>query len=284
MGADKAVLLLSCPDRAGIVAEVANFIVEVGGDIEAAEQTRLDDASFHQRVAFDLADPDVTLEQLSERFSEVASGLDASWSLHEADESSRVAIMLSRHAHCLLDLLARWRIGDLPGAPVVVISNHSDHGDIAEAAGLDFHHLPVTAETKPAQEAAVTELIERYEVDLTVMARYMQILSDDFIARHRARVINIHHSFLPAFPGAKPYHQALDRGVKIVGATAHYATADLDEGPIITQDVARISHRDSVEDVVRLGRELENRVLAAGVRAHLQHKVIVTGRRTIVFQ
>ena len=191
---------------------------------------------------------------------------------------------MSKHAHCLLDLLARWRVGDIPADIVAVISNHEDVRDIADGFGVPFHHLPMTPETKDTQEVALDGLLGDLGVELVVMARYMQVLSDGFVARWPGRIINIHHSFLPAFPGARPYHQAMERGVKLIGATAHYATADLDEGPIIEQGVTTTSHRDSVADFVRRGREVEARVLAAAVRAHLEHRVMVAGRRTIVFE
>jgi formyltetrahydrofolate deformylase len=200
------------------------------------------------------------------------------------DVPQRTAILVSRHPHCLLDLLGRWRVGDIPAEITAIISNHEETRDIAEGFGLAFHHLPVAPETKEAQETALDDLLRELEVELVVLARYMQILSDPFIARWSGKVINIHHSFLPAFPGAKPYHQAMERGVKLIGATAHYATADLDEGPIIAQGVTTTSHRDSIADFIRRGREVEARVLASAVRAHLEHRVMVAGRRTIVFE
>jgi formyltetrahydrofolate deformylase len=200
------------------------------------------------------------------------------------DVLQKTAILVSRQPHCLLDLLGRWRVGDIPADVVAVISNHEEARDIAEGFRIPFHHLPVTPGTRVEQEDALDRLLDGLEVDLVVLARYMQILSDGFIERWAGRVINIHHSFLPAFPGAKPYHQAIERGVKLIGATAHYATVDLDEGPIIEQGVTATSHRDSVADFVRRGREVEARVLASAVRAHLEHRVIVAGRRTIVFE
>ena len=256
-------------------------LADLGANILTSEQTA-DDNCFDLRVEFELERPTAVTE-LEASLNSLRSVVEGQLTIHDVDHDAPVAILLSKFPHCLLDLLARWRIGDLPGHPVVVISNHPDHQDIAESAGLPFHHLPVTAGTKLEQEARIDEVLVNTGAELAVMARYMQILSDGFIARNTGRIINIHHSFLPAFPGARPYHQARERGVKIIGATAHYATADLDEGPIITQDIARVTHRESAEDMVRIGRELENRVLAAAVRAHLHHKVIVRGRRTVVF-
>jgi formyltetrahydrofolate deformylase len=200
-----------------------------------------------------------------------------------SDDVPRVGVLVSREAHCLVDLLARSRRGELTIDIPVVISNHADHAEVAEWFGVDFVHLPVTADTKPAQEAAVQAALAEHDVTLVVLARYMQILSADFVSRWPDAIINIHHSFLPAFMGGRPYHQAHERGVKIVGVTAHYATAVLDDGPIIDQDVVRVSHRDSVEDLQRRGRDLEVVVLARAVRAHVEHRVLVHGRRTVVF-
>jgi formyltetrahydrofolate deformylase len=200
-----------------------------------------------------------------------------------SDNVPRVGVLVSREAHCLVDLLARSRRGELPIEIPVVISNHADHAEVPEWFGVDFVHLPVTADTKPAQEAAVQAALAEHGVTLVVLARYMQILSADFVAQWPDAIINIHHSFLPAFMGGRPYHQAHERGVKIVGVTAHYKTAVLDDGPIIDQDVVRVSHRDAVEDLQRRGRDLEVVVLARAVRAHVEHRVLVHGRRTVVF-
>jgi formyltetrahydrofolate deformylase len=196
----------------------------------------------------------------------------------------RVALLASKQPHCLYDLLTRWKTGELPVELPLVVSNHPDHADACAWFGVEYHHLPVSAATKPAQEAAVLDLLAAARIDLVVMARYMQILSPGFCERYPNRIINIHHSFLPAFVGAKPYHQAHERGVKLIGVTAHYATADLDQGPIIDQDVARASHRDAPEDLVRKGRDLEMVVLARAVRAHVEHRVLVFGRKTVVFE
>lgn len=200
-----------------------------------------------------------------------------------SDERPRVAVLVSREPHCLADLLGRWRGGELPAEIVAVISNHPDHAALAEFSRVPYHHLPVDAASRPAQEAALVALLAEYSVDLVVLARYMQVLGPAVLDAYPQRIINIHHSFLPAFVGARPYHQAQQRGVKVIGATAHYATADLDEGPIIAQDVAPVSHRDSVEDLVRRGRDLETVVLARAVRAHVEHRTLVYGNKTIVF-
>ncbi len=277
------VLLLACADRPGIVASVSGHIAGLGGNILRAEQSEsVADGRFYQRIHF--STPGVGLEDFRHGFEPVAAELGAEWSAHMMEVPLRTAILVSRQPHCLLDLLGRWRVGDIPADITAVVSNHEDARDIADGFGLSFHHLPVTPETRGAQEAALDRLLRDSDVELVVLARYMQILSNDFVERWSGKVINIHHSFLPAFPGARPYHQAMERGVKLIGATAHYATADLDEGPIIEQGVTTTSHRDSVDDFVRRGREVEARVLAAAVRAHLEHRVIVAGRRTIVFE
>ena len=282
--AGAAVLLLSCPDRIGVVAEVATYVAGAGGNILHAEQHLSDsDDRFFQRLEIDVASVTGGFDGLASGFADVALRLDAEWSLHRSSERAGLGILVSRQAHCLYDLLARWRIGDIPGDVRVVVSNHPDHGDVARSFGVDFHHLPVTPDTKPGQEARMLEVMAGCGVELVVLARYMQILTSTVVDAYPNRIINIHHSMLPAFKGGRPYHQAHERGVKVIGATAHYASADLDEGPIIHQDVTRVSHRDTVSDLVRRGRELENNVLAHAVRAHLEHRVVVTGPRTIVF-
>jgi formyltetrahydrofolate deformylase len=280
-----AVLLLACPDRPGIVSLVSAHIAEQGGNILRAEQSEsVADSHFYQRIHFNLPGGSLDLDRFRAGFTPVAEELQADWSVHAMDTRQRTAILVSRQPHCLLDLLGRWRVGDIPADFVAVISNHDEARDIADGFGVPYHHLPVAPETRADQEETLDRLLVELGVELVVLARYMQVLSDDFIERWAGKVINIHHSFLPAFPGAKPYHQAIERGVKLIGATAHYATADLDEGPIIGQGVTSTSHRDSVADFVRRGREVEARVLASAVRAHLEHRVIVAGRRTIVFE
>jgi formyltetrahydrofolate deformylase len=284
VAAQTAILLLSCPDRVGVVRDVATYVAGVGANILHAEQHLSDsDDRFFQRLELDLADVSGGVDGFAAGFETVAAELDATWSVHLSSDRAGIGILVSRQAHCLYDLLARWRIGDIPGDVRVVVSNHPDHADVARSFGLPFHHLPVTADTKAEQEARVREILSACDVELVILARYMQILTAEFVDAYTNRIINIHHSMLPAFKGGRPYHQAHERGVKVIGATAHYASADLDEGPIIEQDVVHVSHRDGVEDLVRRGRELENNVLARAVRAHLEHRVVVTGRRTIVF-
>ncbi|HEU4321246.1 MAG TPA: formyltetrahydrofolate deformylase [Acidimicrobiia bacterium] len=281
---ESAVLLWSCADQPGIVARVTTRLFELGGNILRAEETlSVADNQFFLRIHFDTPGGPVDLDGFRSGFAPLADELRSEWSIRPMEPAQRIAILASRDPHCLIDLIGRWRVGDIPADIAAVVSNHEDTRDIAEGFGIPFHHLPVTPETKAAQEEKLDALLEELDVDLVVLARYMQILSGDFVDRWKWRVINIHHSFLPAFPGARPYHQAMERGVKLIGATAHYATADLDDGPIIGQGVISTSYRDSIEDLIRRGRENESQVLAAAVRAHLQHRVIVTGRRTIVF-
>jgi formyltetrahydrofolate deformylase len=275
-------LLLSCPDRPGIVARVAGFLAENDRNIIDADQHSTDEARLFMRLVFESA-PEAEREDLYARFAaDVGEPLSMEHRFAEAGRRPRVAVMASREDHCLLDLLWRFRSGELPGEPVMVISNHPDHEVAVRSFGLPYHHIVVTHESKPDAERAVLELMGG-QIDLLVLARYMQILSPEVCKRVEGRMINIHHSFLPGFKGAKPYHQAHERGVKLIGATAHYVTRDLDEGPIIDQDVERISHRDTPDDLVRKGRDIERRVLARAVRHHLEDRVILNGRKTVVF-
>jgi formyltetrahydrofolate deformylase len=278
------VLLLSCPDQRGVVAAVADFIVRHDGNILHAEQ-HIDDVEqvFFQRVEFDLEGFGLDRPEILEAFAPVAERFGMQVQLKYTDERPKVALLASRQPHCLYDLLTRWRTGELPADVVVVIDNHPDHADFCEHVGVPYLHLPVTPETKPAQERQVLAALAERDVDLVVLARYMQILSPQVVDAYPNRIINIHHSFLPAFVGANPYRQAHDRGVKLIGATAHYVTEDLDEGPILEQEVVRVSHRDSVAELTRKGRDLETIVLARAVRAHLEHRVLVYGRKTVVF-
>ena len=277
-------LLLSAPDRPGLVAAIAEFIFRNGGDVTQADQHNdEEEGMFFQRVEFRVDSFKLSREQLSAALAEVAGPLQMSWTVRYSDDERRVAVLVSRQSHCLVDLLGRWYAHELPGRPVLVASNHPDHADLVRRFGLAYHHLPVTPETRPAQEAALLDLLDRAGVELVVLARYMQILSATVIDRYPSRVINIHHSFLPAFSGGQPYHQAYAQGVKLIGATAHYATATLDQGPIIDQDTARVTHRDGVADLARTGRDLETVVLARAVRLHLTDRVLVHGRKTIVF-
>ena len=281
--ADEYVLCLSCADRPGIVATVTTFLFQSGFNILDAQQ--FDDTlhgRFFARIHFNGAK--IEEHALRTQFAEVAKPFAMDWTLRRRVVPQRVLLLASKFDHCLADLLFRWRSGELVMDPAGIVSNHPratydrlDFGDIP------FHHLPIAAETRNAQEKKLGELIETTQTDLVVLARYMQILSDDLVAKLAGRCINIHHSFLPGFKGAKPYHQAHARGVKIIGATAHYVTADLDEGPIIEQDVERVSHRDVPAELIRKGRDIERRVLAQAVRYHLDDRVIINGATTIVF-
>jgi formyltetrahydrofolate deformylase len=277
-----ATLLITCPDRPGLVAAVAAFLAERDANIVHADQ-HVDRSGglFVQRVEFTADGHD--LEVLATEFGDVARHHDMTWDLHTSDVAPRVAILASREPHCLVDLLGRWDAGSLPGAPVLVISNHPDHAGIVGHYGIPYHHLPVRPETKAEQEERMLGVLADADVDLVVLARYMQILSPAVVDAYPGRIINIHHSFLPAFAGGRPYHQAHDRGVKVIGATAHYVTADLDEGPIIDQDVTRVSHRDDVGDLIRKGQDLEKVVLARAVRLHLERRALIVGTKTVVF-
>lgn len=283
-----SVLLLSCRDQQGVVAATAQAIAAHGANIIHAEQyvkgeVGDDEAMFFQRVVFDLVSDGTSEESLLEAFAPVAAQFDMTVDLRDLAVSTPSAIMCSKQPHCLYDLLTRWRSGELPMDLRVVISNHDDHRDIAEHMGVPFVHLPVTKETKPQQERQVLATLAEHGVELVVLARYMQILSDDFVSHFPMRIINIHHSFLPAFIGANPYRQAHERGVKLIGATAHYATADLDEGPIVAQDTHHVTHRETVAQLTTAGRDVETNVLARAVRAHLEHRVAVHGHKTIVY-
>ena len=278
------ILLVSCPDQPGIVAAVAGFVAAHGGNvIDLQQHTDHTDAAFFQRVEFELDHFDLDRQEIAAAFTPVAERYSMRWSLRFSDERLRVGVLASREPHCLQDILNRWRTGELPVELAAVVSNHSDHAALADWFGVDHHHLPIVDGDKAAQEAEVARVLQGAGVDLVVLARYMQVLSPGFCAAWPEQIINIHHSFLPAFQGARPYHQAHERGVKLVGVTAHYATAELDDGPIIDQDVIRVSHRDDVDDLRRKGRDLEVTVLARAVRAHVSHRVLVYGRRTVVF-
>lgn len=281
---DTLVLTLSCADRPGITARVSSFLFERGGNILEAQQfnDRSSDA-FFMRVEFD---PTHTkLDTLRKQFADLADEFAMDWKLTLRDRPKRVLIMVSKFDHCLADLLYRWRIGELAMEPVAIISNHPREAiEHTHLGDIPFHHLPITPETKPDQEAETRRLADRYDAELVVLARYMQILSNRQAAHFAGRCINIHHSFLPGFKGARPYHQAFERGVKMIGASAHYVTADLDEGPIIHQAVEPISHADSPDRLVSKGREIESRVLAEAVRLHLEERVLLNGQRTVVFR
>ena len=274
-------LLLACPDQPGLIARVSGFLAESGLNIVDVDQHSSAEGRFFMRMVFDRV-PESERERLELRFArEIAEPFQMDYEFHDTARTKRVALMVSREDHCLSDLLWRWRNGDLGGELVTVISNHPDHADQVESVGLPFHHVPAEPETKAEAEREILRLLEG--IDLLVLARYMQILSEDFLRELRAPAINIHHSFLPAFVGADPYHRAYERGVKLIGATAHYVTAELDAGPIIAQDVEPVDHRDEVADMIRLGRDVERLVLARAVMAHLDDRVLLDGDRTIVF-
>lgn len=277
------VFLIQCPDQKGLVAGITGFFAERQYNILHCQQyTDVQHGQYFMRVKLeDEAGLDrTTLEQ---QFSDFAKTLDLIWSVHYSDQPYRVALLVTRASHCPYDLLLRELEGELKCEIPLIIGNHNDLAGMAKQFDKPFYHLPITKETKPQQEAQINALLTEFDIDLVVMARYMQILSEQFVEQHAGRVINIHHGFLPAFQGAKPYHQAYDRGVKIIGATSHYATADLDEGPIIEQDVERVMHDNSPDDLVMIGKDIERLVLARAVKAHIEHRIIISGRRTIVF-
>jgi len=282
---DTAVLLVTCPDRRGIVASLAQLLHGHGANILDADQhTDPVAGKFFQRIRFDLGELRTDRVSLEAAIGEVAPRFEMDWRIAYAGERKRMAIFVSKFDHCLHDLLWRHRASELCCDVPLVVSNHPDCASVVAPFDIRYEVVPVTRETKGEAEARTLALLEEERIELVVLARYMQILSEDFIDRFPGRIINIHHSFLPAFMGGRPYHQAYERGVKLVGATAHYATTDLDEGPIIEQDVIRSSHRDSVADLARKGRDLEKTVLARAVRWHLEDRVLVYGNKTVVFE
>ena len=281
---DTATLLVCCPDRRGIVAALAQVLYGHGANIlEADQHTDAEAGVFFQRIHFDLSELHTDRGTMEAALTEVAERLEMTWRLSHANQVQRLAIFASRTDHCLYDLLLRHQAGELRCEIPLILSNHPDHKKVAEQFGIPYHVFAISPENKAAQEERELALLQAERVDLVVLARYMRVLSDGFLERFRHPVINIHHSFLPAFSGSRPYHQALERGVKLIGATAHYATRELDEGPIIEQDVIRASHRHSVEELVRKGRDVERTVLSRAVRWHLEDRVLVHGNRTVVF-
>jgi formyltetrahydrofolate deformylase len=284
MAAHVATLLVACPDRKGIVASLAQLLYGHGANILDSDQhSDPVEGLFFQRIRFDLSALSTDRIALEHGIREVGERFGMQWRIAYGNHTKRVAVFASRQQHCLYDLLIRYRSGELPCEIAMVISNHTEGASVAHHFDVPFHHLAVTPETKPQQEAAAAALLEAARIDLIVLARYMQILSPELVAKYPSRIINIHHSFLPAFSGANPYRQAYVRGVKLIGATSHYVTAALDEGPIIEQATIRSSHRDSVDDLVRRGRDLEKQVLAAAVRLHLEDRVLVYAGKTVVF-
>jgi formyltetrahydrofolate deformylase len=280
-----AILTLSCPDRPGIVAAVSTLLFEAGCNILDAQQfDDIETGRFFMRVVFNRLEDGQQPAVIAASVGKLAERFGMAFTLRERGARKRVMLLVSKFDHCLADLLYRWRIGEFPMEITGIVSNHGrDSIASTDIGDLPFHHLPVTRQTKMEQEAEIWRLVQETQTDLVVLARYMQILSDGFSAKLLGRCINIHHSFLPGFKGAKPYHQAHERGVKLIGATAHYVTPDLDEGPIIEQDVERISHRDTPDDLVRKGRDIERRVLARAVLHHLEDRVILNGKKTVVF-
>ena len=277
------VFLIQCSDQKGLVAGITSFFSAREYNILHCQQyTDVLDGQYFMRIKLENGGQldKTTLEQ---QFSGYANSLDLNWSVRYSDQPYRVALLVTRASHCPYDLLLRELEGELSCEIPLIMANHNDLENMAQQFGKPFYHLPITKDTKPQQEAQIKALLTEHDIDLVVMARYMQILSEQFVEEFAGRVINIHHGFLPAFQGAKPYHQAYDRGVKIIGATSHYATADLDEGPIIEQDVQRVKHDNNPEDLVMIGKDIERLVLARAVKAHIEHRIIISGRRTIVF-
>jgi formyltetrahydrofolate deformylase len=282
MNPENYYLTLTCSNRPGIVAAVSTYIYQAGGDIEEAQQ--FDDKNskrFFMRVSFSCS---VDVQTLRKGFVEIVKRFELAWDLRAVKDLKRVLIMASKLDHCLVDLLYRWRIGELPMIICGIVSNHPrEVYSSIDFAEIPFYHLPVTPETKPAQETKLLDIVADSKVDMVILARYMQILSDDLSTKLSGRCINVHHSFLPSFKGAKPYHQAHARGIKLIGATAHFVTSDLDEGPIIEQDVTRVTHGDTPEDLVRKGRDLERTVLSRALRYYLYDRVLINGTTSVVF-
>jgi formyltetrahydrofolate deformylase len=280
-------LLISCPDKKGLIAAISSFIAMHDGNILSADQYVSEDeagGTFFMRLEIEGEGFGLERDEFDGAFAPLARKHGMNWRVSYTDAPKRMAILVSRYDHCLMDLLWRWDSGELEAEIPLVVSNHPDLASRVEAYGITFHHLPVTQETKAEQESEMRDLLAEHGVDLVVLARYMQILSPKFVHAYPDRIVNIHHSFLPAFAGADPYRRAHERGVKTIGATAHYVTEELDAGPIIHQDVAHVTHRDTVEDLIRLGREVERRVLARAVRWHLEDRILVDGVRTVVFE
>jgi formyltetrahydrofolate deformylase len=278
------VFLIDCPDQKGLVARISNFFYQRGFNILHCQQhSNVKENHYFMRIKLDMAGLSTSRKALEEEFAQLAEPLKMNWTVHYSDSMVRVAILVTKTSHCLYDLLLRKEEGEIHCDIPVIISNHPDLERVANQFRIPYHCLPVNKETKAQQESEILRLLKHYHIDLVVLARYMQILSNDFVNSWRGRIINIHHAFLPAFLGANPYQQAFDRGVKMIGATAHYATPELDEGPIIEQDVVRVTHDESVEDLTRIGRDIERIVLARAVKAHLEHRTILSGRRVIVF-
>jgi formyltetrahydrofolate deformylase len=284
MATNTARLLISSPDQRGIIAAVAGFIAQYGGNIlEADQHTDPQHAEFFMRVEIDLDGFALGRDTFATAWASVADPFDMRWRIHWGNQTKRMVILVSKESHCLSDLLWRWKTGELSVDIPFVAGNHPDLHEHADTCGIPFHCLPVTQATRNKQEEELIHLLDAHDIDFVVLARYMQVLTPGFVIRFRDRLINIHHSFLPAFTGPKPYHQAFERGVKIIGATSHYVTDQLDQGPIIAQATAHVDHRDTIGDLIRKGRDLERMVLATAVRQHVEDKILVSRNKTVVF-
>jgi formyltetrahydrofolate deformylase len=281
---NSAVLLVSCPDRRGIVATISDFVFRHNGNILHADEHADEESNlFLMRVEFDPAEFDIDLADFSKHFTPIADKFEMQWRLARSNYQPKMIILVSKYDHCLVDLLYRHRSGELTCDIPLIISNHADNQPIADFYRIPYITIPVPKDSKRQAEEKILGLLQQHNPDFMVLARYMQILSNEFVHRYPQRIINIHHSFLPAFVGARPYHQAFTRGVKLIGATSHYVTEVLDDGPIIEQDVVRISHRDSLDDLLQKGRDLEKVVLSRAVRWHIENRVLLYGNKTVVF-
>jgi formyltetrahydrofolate deformylase len=279
-----ATLLIDCPDQRGIVAAVSDFLYRHGANIVHADQHQdADQRLFFMRVEWELDGFALALDQFTPAFLPIAERFAMQWRVERSTQQARLALFVSRYDHCLADLLYRWRCGELRCHVALVVGNHRDAEPLAQFYQVPFHYVPLDGSNKEAAEAQQLELLQREQIDLVVLARYMQILSPRFVAAYPQRIINVHHSFLPAFIGARPYHQAFERGVKLIGATSHYVTSELDDGPIIEQATTRISHRDQLADLLQKGRELEKAVLSRAVRWHVESRILVYGKKTVIF-
>ena len=279
-----AILLLTCPDRVGLVARISHFVFERGGNIlDLDEHVDPEEKDFSIRVAWDMKNFSISPEELKEAVLPLAKEFKASWEIKYLEHKSKVAIFVSKYDHCLQDILWRYKMGEYQIEIPLIISNHSDLKSLAKHYNIPFFHFPITKENKKEQEKKELKLLAEHHIDTIVLARYMQILSNEFVKKYPNNIINIHHSFLPAFIGANPYKQAYQRGVKIIGGTSHYVTAELDEGPIIAQDIIRISHKDTLKDLILKGRDLERLVLARALQYHFEHRVLVKGIKTVIF-
>ncbi len=280
----KAILLLSCPDQVGLVSRISHFIFEKGGNIlDLDEHVDPNNGNFYIRITWDMSHFQIPQTEVKEAFAPIAKELNATWQLHFSNEIYNVAIFVSKYDHCLQEILWRCELGEFAINIALIISNHSDLKPLAERYQIPFYVFPITKENKLEQEEQELELLERYNIDTIILARYMQILSPQLVHAFPNQIINIHHSFLPAFVGKKPYSQAFERGVKIIGATAHYVTKELDEGPIIEQDITRVSHRDNLKDLIRKGRDLERLVLARSIAYHTENRILLNGNKTLIF-